>query len=139
MAEMLLKNELNLAHEKNIHVSSAGVFAYPGNQPDPKMVDYLSKHGVPITDHHARQVSEKEIDRADIILVMEKEHAVRIKKTWPATADKVELFGNYISRDQNTDDIIDPFGRSPYHYRLAQSQISLAVKSLARRLLSDQK
>ncbi len=135
---MLLKNEVALAGIKNISVLSAGIFVYPGNPPDPKMVDYLSKMGITTADHHARQISKKDIEWADLILVMEKDHAIRLKNKWPDAEAKVERLGNLISQDQNVDDIIDPFGRSPYHYRLAQSQIILATKSLVRRLISGQ-
>ena len=75
---------------------------------------------------------------ADHILVMEKNHRSFIEEQWPEYKEKVELIGKYISPDMAEDDVIDPYGGSPYHYRLAQSQISLAVKSLLHKLRAEQ-
>ena len=138
LAETLLRNEVEQLKADNISVSSAGLFAYPGKPPDPKILDYLSKTGIPVRGHEARQITKQDVDWANLILVMEKEHANMIEKLWPEVKGKVELLGQLISGGQNPDDIVDPFGRSPYHYRLAQSQITLAVKSLATRLAAKQ-
>jgi protein-tyrosine-phosphatase len=68
---------------------------------------------------------------------MENVHARTIESSWPEAAGKVELFGKSISGDWTEDDVIDPYGKSPYHYRVAQSQISLGVQNLARRIVED--
>ena len=135
LAEMLLKNEIESLELDNISTSSAGMFAYPGNPPDSEMVEYLTKMGIPIKDHESRQIAKEDVEWADNILVMEKEHTRMIEKLWPEAEAKVELLGNYISDGQDADDIVDPFGRTPYHYRLAQSQITLAVRSLVKNFL----
>lgn len=135
LAEMLLKNEIESLELDNISTSSAGTFAYPGNPPDSEMVEYLTKMGIPIKDHESRQIAKEDVEWADNILVMEKEHTRMIEKLWPEAEAKVELLGNYISDGRDADDIVDPFGRTPYHYRLAQSQITLAVRSLVKNFL----
>jgi len=135
LAEMMLKNEVELLKLDNISVSSAGLYAYPGDPSDPKMVDYLSKNGIPVESHESRQVTKDDMDWADLVLVMERDHASAIEGLWPETKGKVELLGKFLSEDQTVvDDIVDPFGKSQYHYRLAQAQISLAVRSLVKEL-----
>ena len=93
--------------------------------------------GIPAEGHEARQLTEEEVGWADLIMVMEKTQAKRIQDQWPHAQDKVELLGKYASPEQRPDDIIDPYGNSPYHYRLAQAQITMAVKSLAKKLASE--
>lgn len=137
LAEVLLKQELRSLGMENIGISSAGLYAYPGNPPDPQMVDYLAKAGIAYEPHEAKGVSDQDVAWADRILVMEKDHARVIEKTWPEAKDKTELLGKYISGDWAADDVIDPYGKSPYHYRLAQSQISLAVQNLARWIVQN--
>ncbi|MFC1868907.1 low molecular weight protein arginine phosphatase [Thermodesulfobacteriota bacterium] len=137
LAEMLLKNDTNKLKLQNIAVASVGTSAYPGRPADPKMVDYLSETGVPIENHEARSITKQDVDWADLILVMERAHLMLIEDQWPKAKEKVNLLGKYISEDGIVDDVIDPFGRSPYHYRLAQSQISLAVRSLLEKLPSE--
>ena len=138
LAEMLVKNEIEKLKEDCISVASAGIYAYPGSSPDRKMIEYLSKMGMTAKNHEARQVTKQDVDWADLILVMEKEHKAALKELWPAIGDKVKRLGRFISEDQRSDDIIDPFGRSPYHYRLAQSQITLAIKNLLKSITSNQ-
>jgi len=138
LAEILLKNEIEALKEDRISVASAGLYAYPGNPPDRKMVEYLSKMGITAKKHEAKQITRQDVDWADLILVMEEGHETVLKEMWPDMGDKVKRLGRFISEDQKADDIVDPFGRSPYHYRLARSQITLAVKNLVQSIMSKQ-
>jgi len=100
------------------------------------MTAYLSSTGVSFEPHESRQMSKQELDWADLVLVMERRHDADLEKLWPEAKLKVELLGKYVAGGWE-DDILDPFGNSPYHYRLAQSQITLAVKSLAKWLVQN--
>jgi len=131
---MMLRNEIERLGLEGISVSSAGLFASPDNPPDPKMVDYLLEMGISEKKHRSRKMIKEDAGWADSILVMEKEHARMIEKLWPEAKEKTELFGGFISEGIIPDDIIDPFGRSPYHYRSAQAQITMAIKTLVKRL-----
>lgn len=138
LAEKLFKNEVATLKLVNICTQSVGLFAYPGNQPDPVMVDYLSKKKIPVERHEARQITKECVDWADLILVMEKGHLKMIEESWPEVKGKVELLGKLASEGQHKDDVIDPFGKSPYHYRLAQAQITMAIRALVQRLILGQ-
>jgi len=134
MAEMVLRNEVERLGLDNISISSAGLFVYPGNPPDPKIVNYLTENGIPVKKHEARQMTKEDADWADLILVMEKDHEEMIVKMWPEGKERVELLGKYTSEGQIQDDVMDPYGRSPYHYRLAQAQITLGIQTLVKKL-----
>ncbi len=136
LAEMLLRHEIEMQALSNISVSSAGLFAYPGNRADPQMVGYLEKKGIAAEHHEARQITKGDVDWADLILAMEKEQKEMIEDGWPEAEGKVELLGRYSSDGPIADDIVDPFGMSSYHYRLSQAQITFAVESLVKRVLS---
>ena len=137
LAEALLRQELRSLGEEGVGVASAGLYAYPGSPPDPQMVDYLAKAGIAYEPHDAKGMTQKEVEWADRILVMEKDHARAIERAWPEARDKTELLSKYVSADWAEDDVIDPYGKSTYHYRLAQSQISLAVQNLARWIVQN--
>jgi len=137
-AEMLLRNEIERLHLDAVSVSSGGLSAFPGSPPDPKMLEYLLKMDVPVRTHQAKQLSQKDVDFADLILVMEREHAEAIGRLWPGSGEKVELLGKFLSEGPFADDIPDPYGRSEYHYRSAQSQITLAIKSFVKKVLANQ-
>ena len=135
LAEMLLRHEAAIRKMSNVSVSSAGLYAYPGNPPDPVMVDHLEKQGIPVATHESRQVSKEDITWADLILVMEQAHARDLEARWPESKGKTEFLGRYISEGRDADDIVDPYGKPPYYYRLAQSQITLALRTLIERVL----
>ena len=137
LAEALLKNELQcLNHADGFSVFSAGLHAFPGSPPDPNMAAFLREKGIEMKSHAARQVREEHLQWADLILVMEKSHGEIIKQTWPRETGKVKLLGAYVASALGEEEITDPYGRSPYHYRLAQARIALAVKSLAKSLIA---
>jgi len=138
LAEMLLRNEMEKLKLDNISVTSAGLNASPGNPPDPEMVSYLIKKDIPVKEHESKQITEQVVDWADFIFIMEKDHQTTIEGTWPQAKGKVELLGKFISGGPDPDDIVDPFRRSPYHYRLAQSQITLSIESLVKQVILDQ-
>jgi protein-tyrosine-phosphatase len=136
LAEALLKSELKALKVEDFSVSSAGLRAFPGSPPDRQMTAYLSSMGISFEPHEARQVSEQELEWADLILVMERRQETEVEKLCPEAKQKVQLLGKYVAGGWE-DDIPDPFGNTPYHYRLAQSQITLAVKSLAKWLIQN--
>jgi protein-tyrosine-phosphatase len=134
LAEMLTREEIIARNLENISVASAGLFAQSGSPPDPEMVKYLQAMGIPVNEHLSRKLEKEDVDWADHILVMEKIHADLIRQTWPEAAEKVEPLGAYISRPEQVDDIIDPYNRTAFHYRLAQSQITLALRALFQKI-----
>ena len=136
LAEALLRNELKALKVEDVSASSAGLYAFPGSPPDPQMTAYLSSMGVSFEPHEARQMSKQDLDWADLILVMERSQETDVEKLWPEAKQKVQRLGKCVTGGWE-DDILDPFGKTPYHYRLAQSQITLAVKSLARWLVQN--
>jgi protein-tyrosine-phosphatase len=136
LAEKLLENEIRLRELYNVSVASAGLFVYPGNPPDPKIVEYLLQKGISVEQHESRQITAEDVDWADHILVMERGHVKRLEELWPHIKDKVELLAKFATGGLNEDEIIDPYGKSPYHYRLAEAQITLAIEALITRIKS---
>ena len=134
LAEMLTREEIEERNMENISVASAGVFAQPGTPPDPEMVKYLKGMGIPTNDHLSRKLEKEDVGWADHILVMEKIHADLIKETWPEASEKVEPLGVYLSPPEMIDDIIDPYNRTSFHYRLVQSQITVALKAFFQKI-----
>ena len=129
LAEQLMRHEIKQRQINSIKVRSAGVYANPGYPPDPNMVEYLKDLDIISGAHESRRIEKEDILWADHILVMENAHAAEIVRMWPEAGEKVDLLGRFVSGGQTADDVIDPYGRSPYHYRLAQAQVSMGVKN----------
>jgi len=136
LAEMLFRHEIKKGRVHGIAVSSAGILDNEGMPADPVMVEYLTGLNIPVKGHSARTVTGKDIEWADRIYVMENRHREYIREYWPWADSKVERLGKYIAPDHAEDDIIDPYGRPAYYYRVAQSQITSAVKALFEKLAS---
>ena len=128
LAEYLMKHEIEKRQINSIKVKSAGVYANPGYPPDPNMLEYLKDQDIIVGAHESRRIEKEDVIWADHILVMETAHAQEIVRMWPGAGDKVDLLGRFVPGGQSADDVVDPYGRTPYHYRLAQAQISLGVK-----------
>ena len=137
LAETLMRDDIQSRKLKDVSVASAGIHAYPGSPPDPLIVAYLEEKGVSYKRHEARRMTEQDAAWADLILVMERVQLRMIEESWPEFKDKVALLMKYTAVAPGVEEIIDPFGRTDYHYRLAEAQIDMAVKALGESL-SDQ-
>lgn len=137
LAKMLLLDEIKKKQTKGINVSSVGTGAYPGSSADQEMVNFLKDMEIPVEDHYSKMISVKDVEWADLILVMEVHHSEFITSSWPEHKGNIELLGKYIAADTINDEIPDPYGRPAYHYRLAQSQIALAVSNLYKTLSKE--
>ena len=137
LAQHLLRHELRSHEIYDISVSSAGVNANPDASADPKMVDHLLRKGIRSEEHKARQITKEDVDWAHRILVMERRHAEILEEMWPEAKTKVDFLGRFTSGGLIDDDIFDAFGKSPYHYRVTEAQISLGIEALAKELMGS--
>jgi len=137
LAERLFLYEANQLGLTHVRAASAGMAALPGNPPDPRMVAHLMEKGIAVGDHLSRQADVEELEWADKVLVMSPVHKQYVDDIYPDGGEKVDMLGRYTGVGGQNDEISDPFGRSSYHYRLAISQITLAVRNLARTLLAE--
>lgn len=134
LAKTLLEHKIAQNRLEGISVSSAGILDNEGMSADPVMVEYLQKLEIPAGDHSARIITKKDIEWADHIFVMENRHREYIHKYWPEADYKVERLGKYIAPGHAEDDIVDPYGKAAYYYRVVQSQITSAIKTLFKKM-----
>lgn len=130
LAEVLLREELAQQKIDGISVASAGIFAASGNP-----ASAGSRTVLPSADldrHRSRQVDEKIIAKADLILTMTAGHKESIIQLFPGAADKVHSLTQYAWGV--TADIVDPFGGGQEEYEVALRDIEIAVKRVAHKL-----
>ena len=139
LAEQLLNYEIARLNLDHVSCTSAGISALPGYPPDSRMVDFLREQGKSIKEHRSKPVTKELADSVDLILVMERYHLREILARWPDAEKKTRLLGNFLTDDGVVDDIIDPYGRSHRHYKMAQGQISLAVQNLLEKVILPSK
>ncbi len=111
-------------------VSSAGIFANPGNPADPFAVQVAREGGVDISRHRARVVNSDNLNWADIVLVMESAQREFVSMVFPTQSAKVALLGDFNRSRGGGGEIADPYGSSEEVYRACFGEIEEAIDGL---------
>ena len=106
MAEGLLKQALVGANRTDYQVSSAGLSALIGHQADASACQLMTRKGIDISGHRARQLNTGMIREASLILVMELNQKTTIIENVQSARGKVYRLGEWGSFD-----IADPYGQ----------------------------
>lgn len=114
----------------DISVSSAGIFANPGNTPDPFAVKVAREAGVDISGHRARVANNESLSWADIVLVMESAQREFVSMTFPQQSARVALLGDFNRSRGGGGEIEDPYGSSIEVYRTCFGEIEEAIDGL---------
>jgi protein-tyrosine phosphatase len=137
MAEGLMVERLGKEGRPDISVSSAGIFANPGNTPDPFALKVAREAGVDISGHRAKVVNNDNLNWADIVLVMESAQREFVSMVFPTQSAKVALLGDFNRSRGGGGEIADPYGSSEEVYRACFGEIREAIHGLIQLLSKD--
>jgi protein-tyrosine-phosphatase len=129
-AQWLFINKMRQEGHKGFYADSAGLLALPGNSVTFLAQKVAAEHGVDLAEHQAKRLSQKLVDWAELILVMEKTHKDELLAEFPEAMDKTFLlrrFARYGSRNRG---IADPYGLQYDAYRFCYIDIEDAVSGL---------
>ena len=129
MAEALCRHLVRStpALEK-LTVGSAGTIALNGNLPCADAVDVMREQfGLEMATHRARSLSRR--PDADLVLALDRE-TERKARSLTAGAT-VEMLGDYAGTGEEVE---DPYGRTPRHYREVAMQLKRLVELVVARL-----
>lgn len=133
MAAGLLRKRLAEAGLDPQHdVASAGTWALDGQPATESAVAVMRERGIDISDHVAQTVRAEHIVRADLILVMSREHEIMIRNTWPQYSWKVHRLSEMVGKRK---DVKDPYGRPIEEYRACADILSLYIEQGLDRIL----
>ena len=99
MAEGLMAAAMPAAH-----VSSAGLGALIGYPADPLACELMAERGISIDAHRARQINLDMCQRADLILVMDREQRRAVQERYLFAAGKVFRLCEF-----SDEDVPDPY------------------------------
>lgn len=108
----------------DVDVRSYGLHRRSGRPADPVMVGVGAEFNLDLSLHRSRIFTNAAANEADLVLVMERWHLVRLNARYPQIRGKVFLFG---SLGEGAADIPDPFGKA----RVTYSDIARRIVSLA--------
>ncbi len=147
MAEGIFKKMLKERKEDNssFNILSAGISALPGMSPTPEAIKAMFEQGIDISQHHAQELREELIKKADLILVMANEHKEYIYKEFPFAQNKTFLLkkftlNNKTESNQNNErnyEIIDPIGRKIEFYRIIARELKENLEKLLGKILEE--
>ncbi len=137
MAEGILKKYLienNMSDR--FSVSSAGIFAFDGDEANIKSELVCSENAIDISEHQAKQLDQQSVKDSDYIIAMTKELKTQIASRYLNDAHKIYTLGEITKRPGSS--IPDPFGQSLDIYRKTYDMLDVLIKELVQRLIEEE-
>ncbi|MCX7927331.1 MAG: L-threonylcarbamoyladenylate synthase [Candidatus Omnitrophica bacterium] len=131
MAEALLRQELNRLGRLDVEVISAGTMFISGIGASAATIEVLRRDGIDVSAHRSRHLTRQLLQKADLILVMEKSHERYILETAPWVKNRLFLLKEFANVRDNGLEIPDPIGHSEEFYQRVYQVIKTAVKRVA--------
>jgi protein-tyrosine-phosphatase len=139
MAEALMKHML-LGHGNPIDVESAGVNAIGNLETDRFTKQVCSEHGLDISSHRSKQLTEEMLDHSNVVLCLAEIHKHLILRAYPRFKSKVFLLKQFRRKySVQQPSVDDPIGRPFSHYEHCYSEIEKEVKRIASLLVEEEK
>ena len=124
---------------KGFYADSAGLLALPGNSVTFLAQKVAVEHGVELTGHRAKRLSQKLVDWSELILVMEKSHKDELLADFPEATDKTFLIRRFARFGSRNRGIADPYGLQYDAYRFCYLDVEDAVLGLMDYLIKKPK
>lgn len=133
LAEAYLKSQVE-QHGLPITVQSAGLETSFGKPAHPFAKVVGTQGGLPLSDHTTQPLHKEQVERADMILVMEWGQRNRIIKLYPQTRQKVFLLRQFY--DQSVREVADPYSGTLEDFQICFTMIKQACDMLVTQMLS---
>ena len=94
----------------DIEIDSAGTHAYHvGEPPDPRTIHAAARRGIDLTDLRARQVSDDDFKRFDLIVAMDRlNHATLLDRSSPEHHERIRTLLEFAGKTAPAD-VPDPY------------------------------
>ncbi len=117
------------ADAERVEVASAGTAAWEGQPASAGAREVAAKAGLDLSAHRSRRATPELLRSADLILVMEREHA-RAVEALGAEAGRVHLLSEWPEPGEPELPVSDPFGGSMEAYEECLSRIRRHVRRI---------
>lgn len=121
-----------------IEVDSCGTGDWHiGHKPDERAINIAESYNYPMSHLRARQLSNKDFYKFDLILAMDKKNLDDIKKQCPPNFNgEIKLFLNFL-QDSNLEEVPDPYFGSNKDFNTSLDLIIKASKALIEKIIKD--
>lgn len=107
MAVGFMKGLLKAQGPKEYEVISAGTWTVEGHPPAPLAVEVMAKRGIDISSHRSHRLTPKDIEDADLVVVMTQGQKEVLSLEFPEERNKIYLLSELAGKNY---DIEDPYG-----------------------------
>lgn len=125
VAEAILRRELHAQGLKDWSVDSVGTWAVIARPPATNSVQLLAEQGMDISSRTARMIARADMERADLILCMERGHVEALTLEFPGAAHKVYLLSEMAGGRYN---IADPYGQDLHSYQQMIAEVTMLIE-----------
>lgn len=136
LAEAYLKHRVE-KHGLPIVIESAGLETSFGKAAHPLAQVVGTQGGLLLTKHATQPLHKEQVDRADMILVMEWRQRRRVLKLYPQAKQKVFLLRQFY--DQSVREVADPYSGTLEDFQTCFSMIKQACDVLVMQMLPSGK
>jgi protein-tyrosine-phosphatase len=135
MAEALARRLLAERGRADIEVASAGTAAYAGAPASEGAYLVALEHGLDLSAHQARQLTDDLVADADVIFGMSAHHVDRANAL--AGDARAHLLGAFAGRTGDDTQVDDPYGGDLEEYRRTHDQLEALISDAIERLLRE--
>lgn len=132
MAEAMF-NALAEDRGLDFRAKSAGVKALRDESRSPNANAVLEEVGIYAESHRARQVSEKMLEEADLVLAMGPRHVAELRRVF-GDYFEIHTLPSYVTGASGDEGVPDPYGSTMTTYRASARQLLEYVNLLLDRL-----
>lgn len=116
----------------SLAIESAGFLHHDGLRTPTRFVELVRSHGVDLSGHRARRVTQQQIDDADMILLMDAQNLRALQHEFPHATHKTFLIG--LLSAQGPAEIPDPYMLSIGEAEASYQKLAEACSATIRRL-----
>ena len=127
-------------HNLQLCVDSAGTGSWhSGAQPDIRSINTAKKHNIDISNQKARQISTIDLDKYDIIFVMDQQNYKDVVNLCvnPEQIKKVRLILNEVKKDSNQS-VPDPYYDEINGFENVFNLLKNACQNIINKLIKDE-
>ncbi|MGY5877375.1 MAG: low molecular weight protein arginine phosphatase [Candidatus Thorarchaeota archaeon] len=129
----LTNNHSNM-RVRMLRVGSAGIHAQSGEDPEKLAKEVMKEKQVSLDIHTATQVTQKLLEKYDLILTMETQHRETLLKDYNASPEKTFLLTEYVGE---TGDIADCHGHEKEVYVECADKLFHLVELLVKKFVEN--
>jgi len=133
MAEYIFKKLIEQDNSLNIEVNSCGIAASPNFKTPKPLKKIFEEEKIDTSKHIAKVPADEMIEKADLILTMEKHHFFILANSYPGAKNKIFVFKAYLDiiGDPN---IHDPIGGDIIKYRKVFNEVKKYSEKLLKKI-----